>query len=86
MYHGAQGQFMNSSDLAKQFSEYVTAIDPDYEVGTDDVVSKWVGKHTENSGGVEAELDIQFMMGVTPGIKTESVRLLYQIRYVRLHS
>ena len=61
-----QGQFMNSSDLVKQFSEYVVDIDPSYEVGTDDVVSKWVGEHKENDGGVEAELDIQFIMGVSP--------------------
>jgi len=66
-----QGQFMNSSDLVKQFSEYVVDIDPSYEVGTDDVVSKWVGEHKENDGGVEAELDIQFIMGVSPGVKTE---------------
>lgn len=66
-----QGQFMNSTDLATMFAKEVSAIDPNYEVGTDDVVSKFVGKHIENSGGIEAELDIQFIMGVSPGIKTE---------------
>lgn len=66
-----QGQFMNSTDLAKMFAAEVSAIDPNYEVGTDDVVSTWVGKHIENSGGIEAELDIQFIMGVSPGVKTE---------------
>ena len=35
------------------------------------MVSKWVGKHEENSGGVEAELDIQYIMGQAVGIKTE---------------
>ena len=49
------------------FSDYVT----DYTAGTDDVVSKFVGKHTENSQGVEAELDIQYIMGPAVGIKTE---------------
>eukprot|EP01047_Picozoa_sp_COSAG01_P015636 COSAG01_NODE_784_length_13621_cov_68.866829_11_plen_78_part_00 len=48
-----QGQFMNSTDLATLFKNYVDK----YEEGTDDVVYKWVGKHIENSGGVEAELD-----------------------------
>ena len=66
-----QGQFMNSTDLATLFKNYVTEIDPDYEVGTDDVVSKWFGKHIENSGGIEAELDIQYMMGLSPGIQTQ---------------
>ena len=42
-----QGQFMNSTDLAALFRSYVS----DYEVGTDDVVYKWVGEHKENSGG-----------------------------------
>ena len=51
---------VNSTDLAKMFAAYVT----DYTVGTDDVVSKFVGKHIENSGGIEAELDIQFIMQV----------------------
>ena len=51
-----QGQFMNSTDLATMFSDYVT----DYKVGTDDVVSKFFGKHEENTQGVEAELDIQY--------------------------
>ena len=56
-----QGQFMNSTDLATMFANEVSAIDPNYKVGVDDVVSTWFGKHIENSGGVEAELDIQFM-------------------------
>merc|ERR1719162_183281 len=62
-----QGQFMNSTDLATLFKNYVS----DYKVGVDDVVYKWVGEHKENSGGVEAELDIQYIMGISVGIKTE---------------
>ena len=62
-----QGQFMNSTDLATMFKKYVTG----YQVGVDDVVDTWFGKHIENSGGVEAELDIQYIMGVSVGIKTE---------------
>ena len=46
---------MNSTDLANMFKEYVTG----YQAGTDDVVEKFFGKHEENSGGIEAELDIQ---------------------------
>jgi subtilase family serine protease len=62
-----QGQFMNSTDLSTLFKNYVDK----YEEGTDDKVYKWVGKHIENSGGVEAELDIQYIMGISVGIKTE---------------
>jgi subtilase family serine protease len=64
-----QGQFMNSTDLATMFKNYVKTYTP----GTDDVVYKWVGEHKENSGGIEAELDIQFIMGVQngPTVKTE---------------
>jgi subtilase family serine protease len=62
-----QGQFMNSTDLKGYFSKYVK----NYEAGTDDVVTKFVGEHKENSGGIEAELDIQYIMGVNAGIQTE---------------
>jgi hypothetical protein len=48
-----QGQFMNSTDLATLFKNYVDK----YEEGTDDKVYKFVGEHKENSGGIEAELD-----------------------------
>jgi hypothetical protein len=58
---------MNHTDLAVMFEDYVKG----YTVGTDDVVTKFVGEHTENSGGIEAELDIQYIMGVSPGIQTE---------------
>ena len=62
-----QGQFMSSPDLAEMFKAYVT----DYKVGVDDVVYKWVGGHIEREGNIEALLDIQYIMGVSVGIKTE---------------
>jgi hypothetical protein len=46
---------MNSTDLATMFKKYVTG----YTAGVDDKVTAWHGKHVENSGGIEAELDIQ---------------------------
>ena len=58
---------MNSTDLKGLFAKYVT----DYKVGVDDVITKHVGEYQESSGGVEAELDIQYIMGVSPGIQTE---------------
>ena len=62
-----QGEFMSSKDLAKMFKAYVA----NYKVGVDDVVYKWVGDHIEREGNVEALLDIQYIMGVSVGIKTE---------------
>jgi len=62
-----QGQFMNSTDLKALFAKYVTG----YKAGVDDVITKHVGPYQESSGGVEAELDIQYIMGVSPGIQTE---------------
>jgi len=62
-----QGQNMNSTDLKVMFKATVQK----YEEGTDDVVSKFVGLHKEDSHGVEAELDIQYIMGPAVGIKTE---------------
>ena len=58
---------MNSTDLKGLFAKYVT----DYKVGVDDVITKHVGEYQESSSGVEAELDIQYIMGVSPGIQTE---------------
>lgn len=65
--HVSLGQFMNSTDLKALFAKYVT----DYKEGVDDVITKHVGEYQESSGGVEAELDIQYIMGVSPGIQTE---------------
>jgi tripeptidyl-peptidase-1 len=63
-----QGQFMNSTDLAAFFKQFVKT---NYSAGTEDVVSRFVGPHYENSHGIEAELDIQYLMGVAPGVATE---------------
>ena len=62
-----QGNGMNSTDLATFFKNEVTGA----QAG-DDVVSKFVGNlkaHTPPSD--EGSLDIQFIMGVAPGVKTE---------------
>jgi subtilase family serine protease len=61
-----QGEFMNTSDLSVFFRRFV----PDYTAG-DDVVSRFVGPHHEDSKGIEAELDVQYLMGVAPGVHTE---------------
>ena len=57
---------MNSTDLAKFFTDYV----PDAQQGDEKVV-KFVGDAGDTVGETEASLDIQFMMGVSPGIQTE---------------
>merc|ERR1719253_2142039 len=62
-----QGQTMKDSDLTSFFKTYVK----NYEAGTDDKVSKFVGDAGEGSAQVEASLDIQYIMGVAPGIQTE---------------
>merc|ERR1711907_413437 len=61
-----QGQTMNSTDLKSFFAKYV----PDAKPG-DEVVSKFVGDEGDKGAQVEASLDIQYIMGVAPGIKTE---------------
>lgn len=61
-----QGQTMNDSDLQEFFKNYVPKA-----VSGDDKVYKFVGDPGEGSPGVEASLDIQFIMGVAPGVKTE---------------
>merc|ERR1712166_329995 len=62
-----QYQTMNPADLSQFFAQFVTG----YKVGVDDVVSKFVGDPNQNYGELEASLDIQIMMGVSPGIKSE---------------
>jgi len=62
-----QGQYMADADLVSFFKKYVTT----YKEGSDDVVSKFVGDPDKQQGQTEASLDIQFIMGVNPGIKTE---------------
>ena len=61
-----QGQTMTDSDLTEFFKNYV----PKAASG-DDKVYKFVGDPGEGSPGVEASLDIQYIMGVAPGVKTE---------------
>jgi len=62
-----QGQYMSDKDLAAFFAKYVTK----YKKGTDDVVSKYVGDKDKQIGQTEASLDIQYIMGVNPGLKAE---------------
>ena len=62
-----QGQTMDDKDLVTFFKKYVKK----YTEGKDDVVSKFVGDKDKQSGQTEASLDIQYIMGVNPGIKSE---------------
>ena len=61
-----QGQTMNVTDLVTFFKNEV----PKAHAG-DDVVAKFVGDAGDGSAQIEASLDIQFIMGVAPGVKTE---------------
>ena len=62
-----QGQAMNSTDLVTFFKNEV----PEAQAG-DDVVSKFIGNREAGApASVEGSLDIQFIMGVAPGVKTE---------------
>jgi tripeptidyl-peptidase-1 len=54
-----QGQLMNSKDLAVLFKTFVK----DYKVGSDDTVFAYKGAAHIEGNGVEAELDIQYIMG-----------------------
>jgi len=60
-----QGEYMNTTDLKTFFSTYVL----DAKSG-DNTVYKFVGPHQEGAG-IEALLDIEYIMGVAPGVKTE---------------
>eukprot|EP00656_Telonema_subtile_P001600 TRINITY_DN106_c0_g1_i1.p1 TRINITY_DN106_c0_g1~~TRINITY_DN106_c0_g1_i1.p1 ORF type:complete len:553 (+),score=137.57 TRINITY_DN106_c0_g1_i1:146-1804(+) len=62
-----QGQYMDPKDLTDFFKKFVS----NYQAGTDDVVSKFVGDKNLPEGQTEASLDIQYMMGVSVGIKSE---------------
>ena len=64
-----QGQYMNSKDLATMFKKYVSS----YKAGTDDTVYKYVGapKQDAKDPSNEANMDIQYIMGPAPGIRTE---------------
>ena len=61
-----QGQTMSSTDLEQFFKQYV----PNAPAGSDKV-SKFVGDPGDASGQTEASLDIQYIMGVAPGVPTE---------------
>ena len=58
---------MSNKDLSAFFKKYVKG----YKVGTDDVVEKYVGDEDKQEGQTEASLDIQYIMGVSAGLKTE---------------
>eukprot|EP00039_Didymoeca_costata_P018301 m.332968 g.332968 ORF g.332968 m.332968 type:complete len:644 (-) comp17037_c0_seq1:896-2827(-) len=60
-----QGQSAEPKDLSKFFEKFV----PNAEAG-DDTIYKIVGTDGK-APGVEASLDIEYIMGVAPGIKTE---------------
>jgi tripeptidyl-peptidase-1 len=61
-----QGQLMSQSDLTTFFNKYVYSAK-----SGDDQVYKYVGAKKEKGDGVEALLDIEFIMGVAAGVKTE---------------
>ena len=61
-----QGQLLSQSDLTQFFKQFV----PTAPAG-DDKVYKYVGD-SQQGEGVEANLDIQYIMGVAPGVKTEA--------------
>ena len=62
-----QGNAMNSTNLVTFFKNEV----PEAQAG-DDVVSKFVGdREAGKSATNEGSLDIQYIMGVAPGVKTE---------------
>jgi len=62
-----QGQRMDKADLEKFFKEEV----PNAQPG-DEQIAKYAGAEGYTEGkGVEALLDIEFIMGVSPGVKTE---------------
>jgi len=61
-----QGQTEKDADLAMFFKEYVK----DAEKGDEEVYA-FEGDKNKQNGQVEASLDIQYIMGVAPGIKTE---------------
>lgn len=58
-----QGQYYSPSDLSQFFKEYV-------HDSTEDKVAKVVGQNDGSAPGVEASLDIQYIMGVAPDVET----------------
>ena len=61
-----QANRMAKEDLAAFFEKFVPASMPG-----DEQVSRFVGSPYKRGAGVEADLDVQYLMGVAPGVKTE---------------
>jgi len=61
-----QGQYMSQPDLSVFFQKYVRSAKRG-----DDQVYRYVGAQKQKGEGVEALLDIEYIMGVAEGIKTE---------------
>jgi tripeptidyl-peptidase-1 len=61
-----QGQYMSKTDLVDFFQAEV----PGFK-GSEDKVKEFIGVPYKKGTGVEADLDIQFIMGVSPGVKTD---------------
>ena len=61
-----QNQLMAKKDLATFFKQLV----PNAQPG-DEKVFKFVGAPYQTGAGAEADLDIQYIMGAAPGVKTE---------------
>jgi tripeptidyl-peptidase-1 len=61
-----QGQTMETTDLTKFFTKFVKDAP-----AADAKVSKYVNDKGTGTGGIEASLDIEYIMGVTPGLLTE---------------
>jgi tripeptidyl-peptidase-1 len=61
-----QGQTMNQTDVETFFQKYV----PDAPA-KDATVYAFHGEPKQGGDGIEAMLDIEFIMGVAPGVKTE---------------
>jgi hypothetical protein len=64
--HTDSARTPHSTDLKTFFKNEV----PKAQAG-DDTVSKFVGDAGDKTAQTEASLDIQFIMGVAPGVKTE---------------
>ena len=62
-----QGQTMNHTDLRLFFEKFV----PSFLSGRDDRVERFYGDPGDAASETEASLDVQFMMGVAPGVKTD---------------
>lgn len=61
-----QGQLLSQTDLTTFFNKYVTGAS-----AADSKVYKYVGDQQQGEG-VEANLDVQYIMGVAPGVLTEA--------------